>query len=185
MTAALLIVIAIVALLALWFVSGQRKLVSQDELCRNAMSQIGVQQQSRWDALTALAELVKSYNEHEYKTLVDVISRRKSITGSSTAAEASEQEEAIGGVLRQINVVAERYPELKANDNFAKAMDGVNVYENQVRTSRMVYNDTVTKYNRLVRQFPDSLIAGLLRFSVKDYIKEVSEKSGMPSMKIS
>lgn len=181
---ALLIIIAVLALLVLWFISGQRKLVSQDELCQNAMSQIGVQQQSRWDALTALAELVKSYNEHEYKTLLEVIKERKSITGTSSAAEADAQEAALTGLTRQINVVAERYPELKANENYARAMESVNVYENQVRTSRMVYNDTVTKFNRLVRQFPDSVIAGILHFGVKDYIKEVSEKTGMPSMNI-
>ena len=64
----LIIVIAVVAVLVLWFIGAQRKLVNQDELCQNAMSQIGVQQNSRWDALTALVELVKSYNEHEYKT---------------------------------------------------------------------------------------------------------------------
>ena len=84
----LLIILAIVALLVLWVIGVQRKLVEKDELCKNALSQIGVQQASRWDALTALVELVKSYNEHEYNTLRDVIAQRKNITGESTVAEA-------------------------------------------------------------------------------------------------
>ena len=180
----IIIVIAIIAVLVLWFIGVQRKLVAQDELCQNSMSQIGVQQQSRWDALTALVDLVKSYNEHEYNTLKDVIAMRKTINGNSTAADVNAQEQAIAGAMRQINVVAEQYPDLKANENYGKTMDSVNVYENQVRMSRMVYNDSVTKFNRLVRQIPNSFVAGFLGFREKDYLKEDQAKSQMPSMKI-
>ena len=181
---ALLIVIVLVALVVLWVISVQRKLVEKDELCKNALSQIGVQQASRWDALTALVELVKSYNEHEYNTLRDVIAQRKNITGESTVAEAQAQEQVLTGLVRNINLVAEQYPELKANENYAKAMDSVNLYENQVRLSRMTFNDTVTKYNKEIRQFPTSLVAGLLGFKTRDYLDEAVGKSDMPSMKI-
>ena len=180
----LIIIIAIVALIALWVIGVQRKLVSKDELCKNALSQIGVQQASRWDALTALVELVKSYNEHEYNTLRDVIAQRRTITGESSVAEAQAQEKALTGLVRNINLVAEQYPELKANENYAKAMDSVNVYENQVRLSRMTFNDTVTKYNKEIRQFPTSLVAGMLGFKTRDYLDEAVGKSDMPSMKI-
>ena len=180
----LLIILAIVALLVLWVIGVQRKLVEKDELCKNALSQIGVQQASRWDALTALVELVKSYNEHEYNTLRDVIAQRKNLTGESTVAEAQAQEQALTGLVRNINLVAERYPELKANENYAKAMDSVNLYENQVRLSRMTFNDTVTKYNKEIRQFPTSLVAGALGFKTRDYLDEAVGKSEMPSMKI-
>ena len=180
----LLIILAIVALVVLWVIGVQRKLVEKDELCKNALSQIGVQQASRWDALTALVELVKSYNEHEYNTLRDVIAQRKNITGESTVAEAQAQEQVLTGLVRNINLVAEQYPELKANENYAKAMDSVNLYENQVRLSRMTFNDTVTKYNKEIRQFPTSLVAGVLGFSTRDYLDEAVGKSEMPSMKI-
>jgi LemA protein len=180
----LLIILAIVALLVLWVIGVQRKLVEKDELCKNALSQIGVQQASRWDALTALVELVKSYNEHEYNTLRDVIAQRKNITGESTVAEAQAQEQVLTGLVRNINLVAEQYPELKANENYAKAMDSVNLYENQVRLSRMTFNDTVTKYNKEIRQFPTSIVAGILGFNTRDYLDEAVGKSDMPSMKI-
>ena len=180
----ILIIIALIALLVLWVIGVQRKLVEKDELCKNALSQIGVQQASRWDALTALVELVKSYNEHEYNTLRDVIAMRKTITGESSVAEAQAQEQALTGLVRNINVVAERYPELKANENYAKAMDSVNLYENQVRLSRMTFNDTVTKYNKEIRQFPTSLVAGILGFNTRDYLNEAVGKTDMPSMKI-
>ena len=180
----ILIILAIVALVVLWVIGVQRKLVEKDELCKNALSQIGVQQASRWDALTALVELVKSYNEHEYNTLRDVIAQRKNITGESSVAEAQAQEQVLTGLVRNINLVAEQYPDLKANENYAKAMDSVNLYENQVRLSRMTFNDTVTKYNKEIRQFPTSLVAGLLGFNTRDYLNEAVGKSEMPSMKI-
>ena len=180
----LLIILAIVAALVLWFISAQRELVNQDELCKNALSQIGVQQASRWDALKALVELTKSYSEHEYNTLRDIIAMRKNVTGSSTAADVEEQEKALSSAMRQINIVAEQYPDLKANDTYIKTMDSVNTYENQVRMSRMVYNDTATKFNTTVRQFPNSLLAGMFGFSAKDYLKEPEGKTEMPSMKI-
>ena len=179
---AILIVLAIVLLAGLWLVSAQRKLVSADELCKNSLSQIGVQLNSRWDALSALVELTKGYNEHEYNTLRDIIAKRTTVGRNSTAAEVNAQEEKISSVLRQINVVAEQYPALKASEMYSKTMEGVNQYENQVRLSRMTYNDVVTKYNRLVRMFPDSIAAALFCFREKDYLQEPSGKTEMPSM---
>lgn len=180
----IIIVAAIAALLVLWVISVQRKLVSRDESVKNALSQIGVQQSSRWDALSALADMVRSYNEHEYNSLKDIISMRRNVTMDSSAADVDAQEAGIASALRQINVVAEQYPDLKAEAMFGKTMDSVNVYENQVRMSRMVYNDSVTVYNRIIRQFPDSIVASLLHFSAKDYLREDVSKSAMPSMKI-
>lgn len=180
----LIIVIAVIALLVLWVISVQRKLVNQDELCKNAMSTIGVQQESRWDALTGMVELIKSYNEHEYATLRDVIAQRRPIDGNSTAEEADAQETLMGQVASRLNVVIEQYPDIKANENYGKAMDAVDKYTNMVRTSKMVFNDTATKYNKLIRQIPDSIVASLFGFKVREYLKIEDQKSGMPSLKI-
>lgn len=180
----MLIAIIIIVLLVIWVISVQRQLVSKEELCKNALSQIGVQQASRWDALTALADMTKSYSEYEYKALRDVIAQRHPINSSSTVADANAQEGLLTNALSRIIAIGEQYPELKASETYVKTMDSINLYENQVRTSRMVFNDSVTNFNRLVRQFPNSLIAGLLGFSVKDYLVENQGKEQMPSMKI-
>ena len=103
----LLIIIAVIVLIGLCVISLQRGLVSKDEKCKNALSQIGVQQASRWDALTALVELVKSYNEHEYNSLKDIIAMRKSINGNSSASDVQTQENALAGLTKSINIVAE------------------------------------------------------------------------------
>ena len=179
-----IIVIAVVAVLVLWVISVQRKLVSAEEIVKNAMSQIGVQQSSRWDALTGLVELLKSYNEHEYNTLKDVIAARSNIGSNSSASEAQAQEDLITKVMSRISVVAEQYPNIKADTMYVNTMNSVNTYENQVRLSRMTYNDSVTRYNRMIRQIPDSIVASIFRFTEKDYLKEVAAKADMPSLKI-
>ena len=180
----IIIIVAIIAIVAFWFMGIQRKLVSSDELCQNSMSQIGVQQQSRWDAVSALVKLTTSYNEHEYNTLVDVIKQRKDITRTSAVADANAQEDVLVAAAAKIRFVAEQYPELKADATYAKTMDSLNNYENQVRMSRMVFNDSVTKYNRIVRQFPDSIVASILKFPLREYLKEVESKRELPEINI-
>lgn len=177
-----IIAIVIIVLIILWVVMSQRKLVSLDELCGNGLSQIGVQQNSRWDALKALADLTKQYSEHEYKTLMDVIGSRRTIDSNSTAQEAEEQENMLTQAMGKLMAVAEAYPDLKANTMYKETMDGVKQYEENVRHSRMVYNDTVTKFNRTVRQIPVCFIAGPMGFNKREYLKTEDDKTQMPSM---
>ena len=179
-----IIIIAVLALIVLWVISIQRALVSKEELCKNAMSQIGVQQASRWDALTALAEMTKSYSEYEYKALTDIIAQRKPVSAGTSSAEANAQENMITQAMTHIMAVGEQYPDLKTSETYIKTMDSINTYENQVRMSRMVYNDSVTAYNRMIRMFPNTLVAGPLGFSAREYLVENTGKESMPSMKI-
>jgi Uncharacterized conserved protein len=179
-----MIIIAVLALLVIWIIAAQRRLVAVDELCGNALSQIGIQQQSRWDALTALAELTKSYSEHEYQTLQNVIAKRQPITAQSNPHQVDEQEDILSQMMGRIAMVAEQYPDLKAQGVYSNTMSEVNRYEQQVRMSRMTYNDTVTKYNRIIRQFPSSVVAGQLNFAVREYLQMDSAKRDMPSMVI-
>ncbi|NLL86342.1 MAG: LemA family protein [Syntrophomonadaceae bacterium] len=180
----LIAIIAVAAVIVLWIISTQRKLVVLDENISNAMSQIGVQLSSRFDALTALLDLTEGYAKHESETLIETIkSRRSVITAKSTPDDVLRQEGIITEALGRIAMVAEQYPELKANQSYIKTMDAVQTYENMVRTSRLIYNDSVTKLNREIRMFPVSLIAGMLGFRQRDYLEEQSAKADMPSMK--
>ncbi|HKM21475.1 MAG TPA: LemA family protein [Lachnospiraceae bacterium] len=174
----------IVVSILLWVMSTQRKLVVLDENISNAMSQIGVQLSSRFDALSALLDLTKVYAKHESETLIETIkSRRSVITAKSTPDDVLRQEGVISEALGRIAMVTEQYPELKANQTYIKTMDAVQTFENMVRTSRLIYNDSVTKLNREVRMFPVSMIAGMLGFRQRDYLEEQAGKADMPSMK--
>lgn len=177
-------IIAIAAVNVLWIISTQRKLVVLDENISNAMSQIGVQLSSRFDALTALLDLTKGYAKHESETLTETIkSRRSVITAKSTPDDVLRQEGVISEALGRIAMVTEQYPELKANQTYIQTMDAVQTFENMVRTSRLIYNDSVTKLNREIRMFPVSMIAGMLGFHQRDYLEEPVDKADMPSMK--
>ena len=179
----ILIIAVLAVIIVMWFVSVQRKLVVMDENINNAMSQIGVQLSSRWDALTALLDLTKGYAEHEYKTISDTIKMRTSISSKSSAKDVNEQENILTEAMGKIMAVAESYPELKANENYIKTMDSVNEYEEMVRKSRLVYNDSVTKLNRTIRMFPTSIAASLLRIESRDYLEADDKKADMPSHK--
>lgn len=179
-----IVIIGIVAAIALWAISTQRKLVVLDENISNAMSQIGVQVSSRFDALTALLDLTKGYAKHESETLIETIkSRRSVITAKSTPDDVLRQEGVISEALGRISMVTEQYPELKANQNYIKTMDAVETFEKMVRTSRLIYNDSVTKLNREIRMFPVSMISGMLGFRQREYLEEQAAKADMPSMK--
>ena len=170
--------------IVLWGISTQRRLVVLDENINNAMSQIGVQLSSRFDALAALLDLTKGYAKHESETLIETIkSRRSVITAKSTPDDVLRQEGIISEALGRIAMVSEQYPELKANENYIKTMNAVETFENMVRTSRLIYNDSVTKLNREIRMFPVSMIAGILGFAQRTYLEEQSGKSDMPDMK--
>ena len=177
----ILIVVALVVGVIFYIISTQRALVHLEEMCKNALSQIGVQLTSRWDLVQALVKMVEKYSKHEHDTLQDTINARRS-DRVETADDVQKQESAIGTVIGQVRAVAERYPDLKAIEAYQKAMDSMDNYENKVRTSRMVYNDTVTKMNRMVRQFPSNLVAQMLGFGLQEYLKVDEKKTEYPEL---
>ena len=179
----LIILAAVIFVLVTWFISTQRTLTMLDENINNAMSQIGVQLSSRWDALSALLDLTKGYAEHEYKTLSETIRARRPVNAQSSPTEAAEQENLLIGAMSRIAVVAEQYPTLKADQSYSKTMDSVNQYEGMVRQSRLIYNDSVTRLNRRIRMFPTSLVAGMMGFVKRDYLEASETKADMPGMK--
>ena len=179
----ILVLAFIVILIVGYIIATQRKLVSLDEFCKNAMSQISVQLNSRWDAVQNLAKLAAQYAKHESETITNVIQQRR-MGQVTTAQQANEQQDAISSVMGRLIAIGEAYPELKADGLFRETMDGVRAYEEKVRMSRMVYNDTATKYNRLIRQFPSSIVASMLNYNTqKDYLQvEDQKKTNYPDL---
>lgn len=176
----IIIIITAAAVIALWVISTQRRLVMLDENISNAMSRIGVQLSSRFDALTALLDLTKGYARHESETLIETVkSRRSVITAKSTPEDVQRQEGIISEALSRIVMINEQYPGLKTDWKYIKTMDAVETFENMVRISRLIYNDSVTKLNREIRMFPVSMIAGMLGFRQKEYLVEQTAKDDM------
>ena len=181
MSTALIIIIVLAVIVIGYFISTQRALVNLDELCKNALSQIEVQLNSRFDAVIALAKTAAKYAEHESDTIIKTIQARGGNSGTipangTSAAAINQQADLLGQMMGRLNVVFERYPELKASELYLEAQQGQKQYEENVRMSRMVYNDTATKMNRMVRQWPSSIVASILHFDLKDYLKVDDEK---------
>lgn len=178
---AVIILIVLVVLIGLYVMNTQRSLVSLDEKLENALSNIGVQQKSRFDALIQLAKAAKGYAGHEAETYVN-LAQARSGQPIKSASDVLENEKAYNEIIKGLNVVVEAYPELKSDALYGKTMDSINDFENKVRMSRQVYNDCATKYNRKIRQFPTNIVASLLNFERKDYLEFKDESVNMPDL---
>ena len=176
----LVIIIVLAVIVIGYFISTQRSLVNLDELCKNALSQIEVQLNSRFDAVIALAKTAAQYAKHESETIIEAVQARggnlAGAPAAGTPAAINQQSDLLGQLMGRLNVVFERYPELKASDLYREAQEGMKQYEENVRMSRMIYNDTATKMNRMVRQWPSSIVASMLHFDQKEYLKVDSEE---------
>lgn len=178
MSTTLIIIIILAVIVIGYFISTQRALVNLDELCKNALSQIEVQLNSRFDIVISLAKTAAKYAAHESETIIQAVQARGGNSGvpANTAGAINEQAGLLSQLMGRLNVVFERYPELKASELYVNAQKGQKEYEEHVRMSRMVYNDTATKMNRMVRQWPSSIVASILHFDIKDYLKVDDEK---------
>ncbi len=168
----LIIIFLVMVLLTIWIISAQRKLTIMDENVSNAMSQIGIQLSSRVDALNALLDLVRDYGDQEIQTLYDRLRLSHfAFTAQSTPEEIRGQEKMIAEALERVTSVAERYPDLKEEESYRRRISALDSYEKMMRTSCLIYNDSVTKLNRAIRMFPTNLIAGMLGFHQREYME--------------
>ena len=179
----IIVIAAMFILLVFWIMSVQRSFVVMDENINNAMSQISIQLSSRWDALSVMLDLTKGYAAHEYETLAESIQARQPITKNSTPKDINKQENIITEMIGKVVAIAEKYPEMKADKSYLKILDAVGQYENMVRTSRLIYNDSITKLNQAIRRFPAFLIAGALGFSKREYLETTEDKANRSSVK--
>ena len=166
----LVIIGLILLLLVLWIISVQRKFAVMDGNIQNAMNQIGVQISSRFDALFAVLDLMKGYAADDIQPLMERAAARRSVI--TAPEEVSEQEQVIEETVKSIRLAAERNPLLCADKNYTKCMDAVECYGRMVYTSRLIYNDSVTKLNSALGMFPTNVIAGILGFHKREYLSQ-------------
>ena len=166
----IIIIILMIVLLAIWVISTKRRLMTMDENVNNAMNQIGVQLSSCFDALSVLLDLTSVYVAYESRALHETIeAKRRAIVAISLPEEVLKPEEVIAEALRRIAMMAECCPELKADQNYVKYRNAVDSYEKMMRTSRLIYNDSVAKLNKTIGMISTVLIAGMLGFRRRDY----------------
>jgi len=154
------VVVVLVVVVALWFVGINNRLVALHESVEAAWGQVETVLQRRYDLIPNLVNTVKGYAKHE-KELLEEVTRLRSQWGS--ARNVDEKVKAAGqleGTLSRLLLVAEQYPDLKANQGFRDLQFELAGTENRISVERQRYNESVRAYNTAIRQFPGSLVAG-------------------------
>lgn len=170
-------------------------LVTARNAFKNAFAQIDVQLTRRYDLIPNLVEVAKGYLKHERETLEAVIQARAAAVSGLAAAKANPgdpnamaslggAETGLAGALSRLMVVAEAYPDLKANQNMMQLTEELTSTENRVAFARQAYNDSVMAYNNRREVFPSNIIAGMFNF-VAAALLEITEPAKREAPKVS
>ncbi len=169
------ILLAVVAVIAVWVVGIYNKLVQKRILAEEGWSGIDVQLKRRYDLIPNLIETVKGYAEHEKSTFEEVTKMRAAAKGAGTVAEKGKAEGMLSGALMHLFAVAENYPDLKANQNFLELQNDLSTIEEEIQLSRRYYNGTVRELNTSVDVFPNNIIASKFAFEKKEFFELENE----------
>jgi len=173
---ALIIVGVVILLLLLYVVALYNGLVRLRNRVENAWAQIDVQLKRRYDLIPNLVETVKGDAAHEKEALERVIAARNAGLHAGTPHESAAADNMITGALKNLFALSEAYPDLKANQGFLDLQEELTGTESRIAYARQFYNDSVYKFNTKIESFPAVVLAGMLRFSKREYF-EVDEGS--------
>lgn len=168
MTTAFWVIIAIVVLLVLIVISIYNRLVKLNIRTDEAWSDISVQLKRRYDLIPNLVETVKGYAKHEKTVFEDVTKARAEALGAKGMNEKSKAENQISEALKSIFAVAEAYPDLKANTNFAQLQAEITDTEDKIQAARRFYNGNVRDLNIALQSFPTSILASMFHFQKRE-----------------
>lgn len=179
--AALLLLIII---LICWGISTHNKFVAMRSSVEEAFSTMDVYLKKRYDLIPNLVETVKGYAKHESEVLKGVTEARANAQAATTAAEKLEANAQLTQALRSFNVVMEKYPELKANQNFMSLQSDLRSIEGEIANSRKYYNGIVKAFNTKRQTIPSSIIANMMKLEKQPYF-EVDDAVERKNVKVS
>lgn len=166
-----LIIIAVLAILIIWIIAVYNGLIRSRNQVDEAWSDIDVQLKRRYDLIPNLIETVKGYAKHEKEVLEKVTEARTRAMQSNDLHEQENAENMLTGALKSLFAVSENYPDLKANQNFAKLQDELSDTENKIQASRRFYNGNVRDFNTKLQVFPTNLFAQMLGFKAREFFE--------------
>ena len=176
----LLIILGLVLILGIWSCGGYNSLVKQDEDVKKSWNNVQTEYQKRYDLVDNLVNTVKGAAKFEQETLTQVINARSKASSIQLNADQltpeniqkfDQAQSELSGSLSRLLVSVERYPELKATQNFLQLQNQLEGIENDVRGSRSTFNESINTYNTKVRSFPTNLFAGIFGFRAKEGFK--------------
>lgn len=183
---ALIVILILLVLIVVWGIGSYNRFVAQRNVVKNAWANIDTELRRRYDLIPNLVETVKGYASHERETFENVTkARAMAVSATGSPASQAAVEGPLVAALRQLLVVAEAYPDLKANQNFLQLQEELSQTEGRLAQARQIYNDTVRGFNQRVQSFPSMVIANMFGFKAEEYF-EVDEglrgDAGIPTV---
>ena len=183
--------VAIVVIVIMWAVGAYNGMVTLDEGVQGKWADVETQYQRRADLIPNLVSTVKGYAAHESETLESVVKARSEASSvkvdpeNLTPEKLAEYQKAQSGVssaLGRLMVIVEKYPDLKANQNFLELQSQLEGTENRINVARRDFNEAAKNYNTVIRSFPKNIFAGMFGFEKKAYFE--AEKGAETAPKV-
>jgi len=182
MNKAVWVIIALLVVFVLGGIMSYNGLVSMNENVNGKWSQIENQLQRRADLIPNLVSTVKGYAAHEQQAIQSVADARAKLAGAQGPAAKAQANADLNNSLSRLLVIAENYPDLKADKNFRALMDELSGTENRIAVARKDYNDAVQIYNTKIRSFPTTIFSGMMGFGAKEYFKAEEGAQQVPKV---
>lgn len=180
----LIIVLVIIAIVVFYGIAVYNNLVRFRTLVEEAWSGINVQLKKRHDLIPNLMETVKGYATHERETFESVTLARNTAIQAQSVKSQEVAENQLSGALSRLLAISERYPELKANQNFMQLQEQLGIFETDIEKSRRYYNGAVRQKNIAIDTFPSNLVANMFNFSKSPFFELESEaEKAVPQIK--
>ncbi|VBB05481.1 lema [Lucifera butyrica] len=177
-----IIVGIVVVLLVVTGIGGYNSLVSLNENINGRWAQVENQLQRRADLIPNLVNTVKGYASHEQTAIKEVADARAKLAGAQGPAAKAEANNNLNGALSRLLVIAENYPNLKADQNFRALQDELAGTENRLAVARKDYNDAVQIYNAKIQSFPTVIYARMLGYGPREYFKAAEGAKAVPKV---
>ncbi|MGE4378907.1 MAG: LemA family protein [Candidatus Izemoplasmatales bacterium] len=171
-----IIIAVVVLIIILWFIGVMNRLRQLELKVNEAESGIDVALTKRFDMLTKMLQTTKGYAKHEAETLEKVVKWRQGIPKEATLKDKEEFFNQLNQVAQGINVVVEKYPDLKANTVFMELQSAVANTEEHLQAARRLYNANVTTINTIIVTFPQSIVANMIKMEKKPYFEAEEQK---------
>jgi LemA protein len=168
---ALLIIVAVVVMVALWLIMAYNSLITWRNRVDESWSDIDVQLKRRYDLIPNLVETVKGYAAHESGVFEKVTVARSAAMSAGSMADKAAKENMLSDTLKSLFAVSEAYPDLKANQNFLKLQDELSDTENKIQASRRFYNSNVRDFNTKLQVFPTNIFGNMMGFKAREFFE--------------
>ena len=179
------ILILSAAIIIVWIVFTYNLFIRDRNLIKEAWSGIDVQLKRRHNLIPNLVESVKGYSSHERNLFEEITKKRAEATKVESIKEKAPAESDLSGMLKNLFVVAENYPDLKANQNFLDLQKQLVDIEDQLQYARRYYNGAVRNYNIRVESFPSNIVAGIFDFKQDNFFEiTLSTERATPEVNI-